>query len=105
LVHEITDKEFEQKLIREEQPALVDMWAPWCTPCKALSPTLERLSEKYTGKLKFYKLNVDTNSRTPGKYRVMSVPTILLMKEGKVVDTIVGLVTERVLIARLDRLV
>jgi len=104
LLHEISDKEFEQKLIREGQKALVDMWAPWCGPCKVLSPTLEKLSEKYEGKLKFYKLNIDTNMRTPGKYKVMSVPTILLLKNGEVVDMIVGLSTEKSLIVRLDKL-
>ena len=103
LVHEITDKEFEQKLIKEGQKALVDFWAPWCGPCKAVSPIIEKLSEKYIGKLKFYRLNIDLNSRTPSKYKIMSVPTFLLLSEGEVQETIVGVVSEKSLIIKIDR--
>lgn len=103
MVHEITDKEFEQKILKEQQHALIDIWAPWCIPCKSLAPIIEKLSEKYTGKCRFYKLNIDKSLSVTSRYKVMSVPTLLIMKDGEVVDTIVGLITEKALSVRLDR--
>jgi len=105
MVNEITDQEFDQKVIKSKNPALVDMWAPWCVPCRMVAPIVEKLSQKYDGKCKFYKMNVDENPKTPAKYRVMSIPTLIFFKNGEAVNTVVGAVSERALIPKVDEII
>ncbi len=85
---DVTDQNFAQDT--SEGLVLVDFWAPWCGPCKMIAPVLEELSEELGDKLKIAKLNVDDNQETAGKYGVMSIPTLLLMKDGNVVDQVIG---------------
>jgi thioredoxin 1 len=102
MVSEVTDSSFEQEVIKSTLPVLVDLWAPWCGPCRMVSPVVESLSEKYKGKVKFCKLNVDENPRTAAQYNVMSIPTLMFFKDGKVADTVVGAVPESVLQGKID---
>ena len=87
-----TDKNFEAEVIQSEIPVLVDFWATWCAPCKAIAPLVDAIAEEYEGKIKVGKVNVDENQGTPSKYGVRGIPTIVLIKEGKVVDQVVGAV-------------
>lgn len=102
MVIDISDKEFEQKVVKSSVPVLIDFWAPWCVPCKMVAPVIEKLSKKYDSRLKFYKINIDENPVTPARYRVMSIPSIMLFKNGKVMDTVVGAVPERSLVSKID---
>jgi thioredoxin 1 len=86
----ITDQNFEAEVLQSELPALVDFWAPWCGPCQAIAPVVEAVSQKYSGKLKVVKLNTDENSKTPGEYNIMSIPTLIIFKQGKEVDRLSG---------------
>ena len=101
---EISDQSFEEAVIKSNKPALVDFWAPWCGPCRMVAPVLDSLAKKYDGKFKFCKLNVDENPKTAAKFNVMSIPTIMLFKDGKVADTVVGAVPEDTLKTKIDRL-
>ena len=104
MVLEVTDQTFEEEVTKSNQPVLVDLWAPWCGPCRMVSPVVERLSEKYEGKFKFCKMNVDENPKTSAKYRIMSIPTLLFFKDGQAVDTVIGAVPEAVLQHKIDGL-
>lgn len=86
----VSDKEFEEKIIKSATPVLVDFWASWCGPCKMAEPVLEELSEAYKGKIEIAKLNVDENQSTTQKYQVMSIPTTVLFKGGKELGRQVG---------------
>jgi len=86
----VTDKDFENKVIKSSLPVLVDFWASWCGPCKLAEPVLEELSETYKGKVEIAKLNVDENPLTTGKYQVMSIPTTVLFNQGKEIGRQVG---------------
>lgn len=85
-----TDQNFDQDVLKSDIPVLVDFWAPWCMPCRIVSPVIEELGLEYSGKLKVGKLNVDENPKTAGTYGVMSIPSILIFKNGKPVKTMVG---------------
>jgi len=85
-----TQQEFEEKVLKSEQPVLVDFWAPWCGPCKMVGPELEAVAETYIGKATVAKINVDDHQQLAGKYSVMGVPTLLIIKSGQEVDRIVG---------------
>jgi thioredoxin 1 len=86
----VTDDSFEQDVIRSGVPTVVDFWAVWCAPCKRIAPVLEEMAAEYEGQLKVAKLNVDENHATAGKYGVMSIPTLLVFKDGQPVERIVG---------------
>ena len=88
----VGDQDFKSKVLQGSRPALVDFWATWCAPCKAIAPMVEDLAGSYEGKIDFYKLNIDDNPGTPGQYGVRGIPTLLLFKDGRVVDQIVGAV-------------
>jgi len=91
---ELTDSEFDQKVLKNNQPTLVDFWAEWCAPCRALTPIVEEMAKNYEGKLQVAKMNIDHHPATPGNYAVRAIPTILLFKDGEVVDQVVGLVNK-----------
>lgn len=84
------DSSFEQEVLKSEMPVVVDFWADWCTPCHMLAPTLDELEKEYAGRVKFGKLNVDENIKTPGTFGIMSLPTVVVFKAGKPVATAVG---------------
>ncbi len=105
MVKEISDANFEQEVLKADTPVLVDMWAPWCGPCRMVAPVIDKLSTQYEGKFKFCKLNVDDNPQTASKYQIMSIPTLLLFKNGSVADTVVGAVPESSLKPKIDKLV
>ena len=89
---EVTADTFEQEVLKSEMPVVIDLWAPWCGPCKALTPTLESVAADYDGKVKVVKLNIDDSPSIAAQYQVMSIPTILFFKDGKVESQIIGLV-------------
>jgi thioredoxin 1 len=88
----VGDGNFAEEILKADKPALVDFWAPWCGPCKAIGPLVETLAGQYHDRLKVAKVNIDDNPKTASSYGVRSIPTLLLFKEGKVFDTLVGLV-------------
>src|SRR5438552_13912558 len=91
-VIEITDDSFNREVLTADKPALVDFWATWCAPCRAIAPLVEQLAKEYQGKLTVAKLNIDENPKIPTQYDVRSIPTLLMFKDGKVVGQIVGAV-------------
>lgn len=94
LIKATSDDSFENDVINSNVPVLVDFWAEWCGPCKALVPILEEISQKYEGKLKFVKLDVDSNPSTPPKFGIRGIPTLILFKDGQIKGTQVGLVNK-----------
>lgn len=88
----VTDSNFETLILKSEVPAIVDFWASWCAPCRAIAPIVDEMAAEYTGKVRVAKMNVDDNPATPGKYGVRGIPTLILFKNGKVVDQLVGAV-------------
>ena len=91
-VIELTDASFDEVVHQSDIPVLIDFWAPWCQPCLITSPWVEELAHDYQGRFKTAKMNVDENPTIPGRYGIRSIPTILLFKNGELVDTIVGAV-------------
>ena len=89
-VHTFTDDNFEKEVLQSDIPVLVDFWATWCAPCKAIAPLIDTVASEYEGRIKVGKVNVDDNPATPGKYGVRGIPTVILLKDGKVVDQVVG---------------
>ncbi len=100
---DVTDSNFEDEILRSDIPALVDFWATWCAPCKAIAPIIEEMAEKYSGRLKVAKMNVDENPATPGRYGVRGIPTLILFKNGEVVDQVVGAVPRNQVVELIDK--
>lgn len=89
-IQSVNDNNFEEKVLNSDIPVLVDFWAPWCGPCHIVTPSLESISEEQEGKLRIVKLNVDDNSQTAGTYGIMSIPSLILFKDGEARETLVG---------------
>jgi thioredoxin 1 len=102
-VSEFTDANFENEVLKSDQPCLVDFWAEWCGPCRMVGPAVEEIAKDYEGKLKVGKVNVDQNTQTASKYGIMSIPSLLFFKQGKVVDQIVGAVPKKHMVEKVDR--
>ncbi len=90
----LSDDDFETDILKGDKPALVDFWAPWCGPCRAIAPTLEELAAQFKGRVKVAKINIDDNRKTAESYNVRSIPTLILFKDGKAVETVVGLTSK-----------
>jgi thioredoxin 1 len=101
IVH-ISDESFEEEVLQSEQPVLIDYWAEWCGPCKMIAPVLEEIATEYSDRLKVVKLNIDDNPKTPPKYGIRGIPTLMVFKNGQVEATKVGAVSKAQLTAFLD---
>jgi thioredoxin 1 len=91
---EIGDSSFESEVLQSDKPVLVDFWAPWCGPCRAIAPIVEELAEDFGDRVKFTKCNVDENPTTPTKYGIKSIPTLIFFKNGEIQDKIIGIVAK-----------
>lgn len=91
---ELTDAEFQKQVLESSRPTLVDFWAEWCAPCRALAPVVEEIAADFGDRLQVAKMNIDDHPATPGRYSVRAIPTLLLFKDGQVVDQVVGLVSK-----------
>lgn len=99
----LSDENFKKEILEEKLPCLVDFWAEWCGPCRRVGPVVEELAQEYTGKCKVAKLNVDDGQKTASSYGVMSIPTLMFFKEGKVLEQIVGAVGKAELKAKIEK--
>ncbi len=104
-VKHLSDAEFDEYVIKGDLPSLVDFWAPWCGPCKAIGPVIEELASEFEGKVQITKMNVDENPTTPGKYGIRAIPTLILFKGGEIVDQVTGAVGKTQLTAMLNKAV
>lgn len=98
----LTDQNFNEEVLKSNQPVLVDFWAPWCGPCRIVGPIVEELAKEYEGKIKVGKLNVDENQATAQKYGVMSIPTLAIFKNGEVLDQLIGAQPKETIAQHLD---
>ena len=89
-VKEFTDDNFGEEVLNSDKPVIVDFWAVWCAPCRIIAPVIEEIADTYGAKIKVGKVNVDDNPKTPNQYGVRSIPTVMLFKEGQVVDQVMG---------------
>ena len=100
----VTDANFSDEVISSEKPVLVDFWAPWCGPCKAVGPVIDELAGEFNDKVKFAKCNVDENQATPAKYGIRSIPTLIFFKDGSIVEQVVGAVPKAKLEAIINKI-
>jgi thioredoxin 1 len=101
-IHYVTDGDFETEVLQSPAPVLIDYWADWCNPCKALAPILDDVAKDYSDRLKIAKLNIDENQQTPAKYGIRGIPTLMLFKDGNLVATKVGLLSKSQLTSFID---
>jgi len=104
-IQEIGDSSFDAEVLKSPLPVLVDFWAPWCGPCKAIASVVAELAKDYAGRLKVVKVNVDDHPQSPSRYGVRSIPNLILFKDGQVRDQIVGAVPKAHLVKALDQVV
>jgi len=104
-VLEVNDSDFDQVVLKSPQPVMIDFWAAWCGPCKALAPVVDEVAKSYEGRLKVVKMDLDRNTATPGRYGVRSIPTLLIFKDGVVKEQIVGYVAKETIQKAVDKLV
>lgn len=98
----LTDQNFEEEVLKSDQPVLVDFWAPWCGPCQMQGPVVEEIAKEFSGKAKVGKLNVDENQAIASRYGIMSIPTLAIFKNGEVVEQMIGLQSKEVLADKLN---
>ncbi len=98
----VTDETFQSEVFNSDVPVLVDFWAVWCAPCRMVAPIIEELSVEYEGRAKIAKMDVDNNHRTPSAFGIRSIPTLLIFKDGRVVDQVIGAVPKKVLVDKLE---
>jgi thioredoxin 1 len=89
-VVEVTDENFEQEVLQSDKPAIIDFWAEWCGPCRVIAPIIKELAAQYDGQVKIVKMDIDEHQKTPGKYGVRAIPTVLAFKDGQVVEQLQG---------------
>lgn len=94
MAEQITDATFDMQVLKSDQPVLLDFWAPWCGPCRALGPVIDELASEYAGRVLIGKMNVDENPVTPGKYGIRAIPTLILFKNGEAVEQVTGAVSK-----------
>jgi thioredoxin 1 len=102
LVNHVTDASFDQEVLKSDQAVLIDFWAPWCAPCRAIAPLIDELAGEYAGRLKVVKINVDDNPETPARYGVRGIPNLLIIRSGQVKEQIVGAVPKSHLVRAVD---
>ena len=100
----VTSGEFDQQVLKSETPVIVDFWAVWCGPCKMIAPHLDALATEYAGKVKVVKVDIDNEREVAERYNIMSIPTLLFFKDGKVVEQVVGAVPKTVIASKLEGL-
>ena len=99
----VTDDDFETTVLKSDKPVLVDFWAAWCGPCQAIGPTVEDLANEYAGRVAVCKMNVDENPKTPGKYGIRAIPTLIVFNTGQVAEQITGAVAKTQIVQALDK--
>jgi len=102
-IHEVSDATYDQEVLKSELPVLVDFWAVWCGPCKAIAPIIDGIATTYAGKLKVAKVNVDETGATPSRFGIRGIPALLIFKGGKVADQVVGFVPQDVIEEKIKR--
>ncbi len=101
-IQQVSDSSFDGDVLKADVPVLIDFWAPWCGPCRAIAPIVEELASEYDGRLKIVKMNVDDNPQTPAQYGVRGIPNLILFKDGEVKQQIVGAVPKAHLVKAID---